>query len=184
MSKNLLNILLAISSFAVYYLIINPLYTGVGSVWQPSQSVTSLRDLNTKYTEAIAQASALQIQADTLKTQYSGLSDESKQKMEVMVPDSIDPVRLINEVSNIGNQSGLFLGNLAYNTSPASNANKQGSYVVSFSVTTTYPKFKELMHNIETSLRLFTIKSVAFTIPAKDNSLIDFQVKLETYYMK
>ncbi|MFA6608436.1 MAG: type 4a pilus biogenesis protein PilO [Candidatus Paceibacterota bacterium] len=183
MSKNILKLLLAVGSFAIYYVFINPLYTGIGGVWQPTQSVKSLRDLNTQYTETLNQADVLYTQAQSLSSQYNSVSDDTKQKTKLMVPDSVDPIRLLNEVSNIAGQTGVALSDLNYISNPLVMGN-YGIYSVSFSVTTTYSKFKELMHNYETSLRLFTIKNVTFNVSAKDSSLIDFQVKLETYYMK
>ena len=183
MSKSLLKLLLAVGSFAIYYIIIDPLYTGVGSVWQPEQSVQNLRNLNSQYEETLSQANSLYNQAENLRTQYSGISDDAKQKMKLMVPDSVDPVRLLNEVNNIANQSGLALRDLGYISNPPTIGN-YGMYTVSFTVKTTYSKFKDLMRNYETSLRLFTVKNVSFSIPQKDESLIDFQVKLETYYLK
>lgn len=183
MSKNLFKLLLGVGSFAIYYIILNPLYTGMGSIWQPERSISSLRDLNLQYSETLQQANTLYAQAENLRTQYNSIPDLAKEKMGLMVPDNVDPVRLLNEVNNIANQTGLAISDLGYISSPQTMGN-YGTYTVSFTVTTTYSKFKELMHNYETSLRLFTIKNVAFAVSQKDSALIDFQVKLETYYIK
>lgn len=183
MSPKLLNLLLLVASFAVYYLVLNPLYTGVGTIWQPEQGVSAVRDLNNQYRDTLAQADLLYKQAEGLRTDYGKVQADTKQTMTMMVPDSIDPVRLVSEVSNIASQAGVALGDISY-AANSDNDPLLGSYTVSFNVKTSYSKFKELMRNYETSLRLFTIQSVSFGIPQKEGDLITFQVKLETYYLK
>lgn len=171
------------STFAVYYLLINPLYNGVGGVWQPAQSVTQLRTLNAQYDDTLKQADTLSNQADVLKSQYAKVSTDQKDKMAIMVPDSIDKVRLLSEVVNIEKQTGFTFGELAYSEG-SSLSNGRGSADISFSVKTTYPRFKELMDAFEKSMRLYSIQSVAFTTPEHEGDLTNYQVKLETYYIK
>lgn len=183
MSPKLLNSLLAIASFALYYLFINPLYTGVGSVWQPEQGVGALRTKSAQYDTTIAQVQSLSVQARALQKQYSNISPETIQKMDVMVPDQVDPVRLMSEINTIANEAGFVLGDLTVSENQVTKDGR-GSYLISFSVTTSYTRFKELMRNYETSMRLFTIKSINFSAPAKPGETVAFQVKLETFYMK
>lgn len=165
-------------------MVINPLYTGDGSIWQPEKGIVSLRDSNAQYDAAIAKVKTLSEQADALRGQYEAVSPEVKERMATMVPESIDPVRLVSEVNTIANKSGLIIHDLTYSEIPAPTIGAKGSYAVSFTVSTSYVRFKELMRNYETSLRLFTIKSVAFNAPVVEGENINFQVRLETFYMK
>lgn len=183
MSKNLLTLLLIVSTFAVYYLAIGPLYTGTGGVWQPAESVKALRTLNTQYDETLTQADNLFTQAETLRNQYARISDDQKDKMKVMVPDSIDRVRLLSEVSTIGILSGLPLSELSYSDGPVLSTGR-GAVGISFSVKTNYQQFKALMDTFEKSMRLFSIQSVTFTSPEQEGSPVTYQVKLETYFIK
>ena len=183
MSKNLLNFLLVASIFALYFLLIGPLYKGVGGVWQPQESVQSLIELNKQYDEALAQADSLAVQAKTLKTEYDRVNPEEKAKMQIMVPDSIDKVRLLSEISGIVASTGLVVSDLSYGDGSAS-PNGRGSVIVSFMVRTTYPNFKEFIGAFEKSMRLFSIQSVAFTVPEKQGDLTTYQVRLEAYYIK
>jgi hypothetical protein len=183
MSPKLLNLFLAVGAFALYYLVLSPLYNGAGSVWQPQQSIAALQQANGDYDVAIAQAGPLATQADILKKQYAGVSEDSKQKMKIMVPDSIDPVRLMSEVDTLATKAGFNLQDINYAQGQSSSAST-GSYRITFTVKTTYPKFKQLMHSFETSLRLFSIQSVSFSVPDKSVDIISFQVTLETYYIK
>jgi hypothetical protein len=183
MSKNLLNLLLIVTVFAMYYLVINPLYNGTGGVWQPAESIQVLRTANVQYDETLAQADNLFNQAQTLRAQYANISPEQKARMELMVPSSVDKIRLLDEVEAIGEETGVALDNLSYSEG-ATGPSGLGSAGVSFIVKTNYPTFKELMDNFEKSLRLFSVQNVSFTAPAKEGDPITYQVKLTTYYLK
>lgn len=152
-------------------------------MWQPALSTTSLQKVNMQYDETLKQADAIISQADELKAQYARVSNDQKAKMAIMVPDSIDKVRLLSEVKNIEKQTGFSLGELAYSDGNTL-SNGRGAAGISFSVKTTYPKFKELMDTFEKSLRLYSIQSISFNVPEKEGDPISYQVKLETYYIK
>ena len=182
MSKNILNLFFIVATFVIYYIIISPLNTGAGTIWQPDQSIESLRSRNQMYDGALKQADSLYKQAEDLNVQYTKVPDDLKQKINLMVPVGIDPVRLLNEVSKIANDSGIAISKLNYTDNKTNDS--YGSYTLNFSVVTTYAKFKEVIHNFETSMRLFTVKSVVFSSSEKDSDMNTFSVTLETYYIK
>lgn len=183
MSPKLLNTFLLIASFALYYVVIGPLWTGIGTVWSPAHGITDLRSSEAQYANTVDQAADLFRQGKELRSQYEAIDEATKQKMIQMVPASIDPVRLLSEVNNIAAQSGIAITGVTYSEGGASDK-LRGAYDLGFSVKTTYPKFKEFMRNYETSLRLFTLQSVSFSAPDKPDDLMTFQVKLRTYYLK
>lgn len=183
MSPKLINILLILSSFALYYLVIGPLWTGGGPIWAPEHGISSLTSLESQYKDTASSADDLSKQGEKLKSQFKAIDDATKQKMALMVPQKIDKVRLLSEVDNIANQSGVALSNVSA-VDVATVDKLKGSYNISFSVKTTYTKFKEFMRNYENSLRLFTLESVNFSAPDKIDDLTDFKVILKTYYLK
>lgn len=178
MSKNLLSLLLAVASFAVYYLLINPLYTGAGSVWQPEYSVESLQSLNKEYDVTLEQVNGLKAQANTLRTDYEKITDDQKQKMKLMVPDSVDKVRLLDEVSTMMQEAGFASQSL----NVAESGGQIPGYNISFNVKSNYDDFKSLMEVFEKSLRLYSVQSVNFSTP--DTGLTTYSVVLSTYYLK
>lgn len=227
MSKNLFNLLLISVAVGSYFLLIGPLYRGNGIIWEPKESIKSLRVSNEQYSQALVQAAQLYSQAQNLDAEYESIDDETKEKMKKMVPEDIDPVRLLSEINGIANSQGLALINMTYkenapqtstvkttsNTSsvpamPIEPTNstasvpmavtpnnmtggqakeevisKQGSYTVSFSVKTTYPKVKDLVRSLETSLRLYTIRHAKLT-SSEDSALDEFSIEIETYYLQ
>lgn len=166
----------------MYFLAIKPLYTGEGGIIHPAQSVKALRSLNSQYDGTLKNAESLVNQAKTMRAQYSAISPEDKAKIAVMVPESVDKVRLLSEVYGLGEDAGFSLDSLSY-TDGGSIAGK-GIVNISFSVKTTYPRFKVLMDNFEKSMRLYSIEGVSFVSPQKEGDLITYQVRLKTYYLK
>ena len=164
-------------------MVIKPLYTGMGGIMQPEKSVKDLMKLNAQYDEAISKAESIMDQSKSLKSQYERVSDEEKKKMTIMVPDSIDKVRLLNEVLGLARDAGFLLSDLSYSDLGVLPGGKSGA-AISFSVKTTYPRFKSLMKNFEESMRLYSIDSVTFSAPEKESDLTSYQVRLQTYYLK
>lgn len=184
MSKNLLHLLLIIASFSLYYVAIKPLYTGVGGVMQPEKSIQTLSALNTQYDDTLSKADDIMRQAETLRAQYAKITSEDKAKMAIMVPDSVDQVHLLSEVRGIGEDAGFALTDILFTEGGTGGVSSRSAAFISFSVKTTYPRFKVLMNNFEKSLRLFSIDSVTFAVPTKEGDLTTYQVKLQTYYLK
>lgn len=184
MSPKLLYTLLAVGSFALYYLLLSPLWTGAGSVWAPSSGgVKDLRTQHAQYEASVEEAKDLFGKGKKLQAEYESVDSAMRDQMAVMVPEKVDPVRLLNEITAIAKASGLSIAGLS-STETATGDKLRGAYDISFGVQTSYPKFKEFIHNYETSLRLFTLQSVSFASPAQADDLITFQVKLRTYYLK
>ncbi len=178
MSPKLFNTLLIISSIVLYFYVVKPLYTGVASgLWVPEQSVQSLLDSKKQYDATIVGVDAIIRQGKTTLTQYNTFDDATKNTMMIMVPTSIDEVKLLSELTKIANDSGFAIEDLSVK-------DKTGEYTVTFVIKTTYPNFKRFIANYEKSMRLLTLKSASF-IPSKDErDIIKFNVELTTYYMK
>ncbi len=95
-----------------------------------------------------------------------------------MVPISVNEIKLMSELTNIGLKSGVPIENMGIKDKGS------GVYSVSFSVVTTYTNFKRVIAIWEKNMRLFTLESVSF-IPGKtEEEPIKFSVELSTYYMK
>lgn len=178
MSPKLFNSLLIIVSVVLYFYVIDPLYTGADAVfWNSGPSIQSLNVLKNQYQATIDGVSGILQEAKDLEKEYNSFDATTTKNMMIMVPSSIEEVRLLSELTEMANLSGFSIEGLNVK-------DKSGEYTVNFTMNTTYPKFKTFMYKFETSMRLFTLKSVSFT-PSKDETeLIKFSVELSTYYMK
>ncbi len=184
MSPKLFYTLAFVGTCVLWYVVIIPLYSGAGTVWSPETGVKELRVLDTQYSVALAQADSIVAQANQINSDYQTIPEDVKNGMSAMVPQSVDPIRLLSEVSSIVNISGLAPESLSYSEGGQADASGRGTYTIGFAVKGSYEQFKNMMRNFETSLRLYTIKTVGITPSGKSDGLSSFQVRLETYYIK
>lgn len=193
MSPLLTKALLVIIPIGLYFQVMKPLYQGGGSLFSPEKPIVMLRQLSSEYDMAVVQAKDLSSQAAELKTQYKNLPEETKDRLNIMVPQAsstaADPVRLLDEVSAIIEQAGFSAGAISYREDDDPAKSKRG-YILSFEVKGTYPKFKELLNLFESSIRVYTIESISFNAPqdataeSASAGLMSFHVVLYTYYIK
>lgn len=183
MSPKLLNILLIMGSFFLYYVFIGPLYKGTGGVFAFGDGIVTLKDKKVEYDAALVEAGKILSDAQKKRDDYAKITPEDKAAMEIMLPRSVDKIRLLHEMSALSVSTGIPFSDLTASDGQMQGEGK-GSMAVSFSTKTTYPKFKELMNVIEKSKRLFSIKNISFSAPEGESGLINFSVKLETYYLQ
>lgn len=178
MSPKLLNILLLISSLVMYYYVVNPLYSGADmGLISPDKSIQKLVEERNTYKKTIEVVPDIIKKAKDTKKQYDELLEEDRKKILVMVPVAVNDIKLMSEVTNIGAKSGVVLDSMGIK-------DKGGEYSVSFSVTTTYTNFKNIMKYWEKSMRLFNLQSVSFSPGKTPEDIVKFNIELSTYYMK
>lgn len=185
--KNLTPIILIIVSFGLFLLFINPQY----------EKVKELKKVIEKNNESIELANDLRSKRENLQQEFNQISPEKRQKLEKILPDTVDNVRLILDINNIADESGISITNIGIvgdDDKTKSNTNKDGTIVdktdnsygtlgLSFSVTSRYDIFKKFMQSLENSLRLVDIES--FSVSANsEGSFYDFNVTLKTYWLR
>lgn len=178
MSPKTLNIFLMISSVMLYNYVINPLYSGATSpLFEPDQDIKKLVEKRDTYSKTIEAFPGIVDEATTMQAQYDSIQEVDRKKILTMVPVSVNDVKLMSELTNIGVDSGVPIDGMGIK-------DKGGYYSVSFSVMTTYTNFKKIMTYWENSMRLFTLQSVSFSPGKTEEEEIKFTVELSTYYMK
>ncbi len=161
MSPKLLTILLILLPVTLYFGYVSPMYSGnPGLIWTPERSLPVLKSTDVLLSQSLNQIDIVQREAGSISKEYSGIDPQLIVTTTLLLPDSIDPIKLRNEVLNIGNKSGIAISGLTI--SPISNLNnpKLGAYKVSFNIRSKYPAFKELMHSYEKSTRLFVTENL------------------------
>lgn len=179
MTPKLLNILLIVLSWLLYSYVVDPLYSGTSSfLFDDGQGFKSLIEKRNAYDKTIEEVPKIIKQANDAKKVFDTLPEEDKKKILTMVPVSVNDIKLMSEVTNIGNESGVPLDGMDIKDKG------NGLYIVSFTVTTTYTNFKNIIKVWENSMRLFTLESVTFSPGKTEEDPIKFNVELSTYYMK
>jgi hypothetical protein len=113
MSPKLLNILLIALPAVLFYGYLMPYYTGEGGlVWTPEKSIKTLQVENVLFANTLKQTGIIKDAAEKFEKDYNSFDADTKQKISTMLPDTIDPVKLRNEVINIAAKTGVAISGL------------------------------------------------------------------------
>lgn len=195
-------ILIAIS-VAVFFVFTGPLYQQVGE----------LRAQASSYDEALNNSKALENERDKLTAKYNSINPENLMKLEKLLPENIDNIRLILEIEQIALPYGMVLRDVRYNTdenkltttSPtpgavvsdaiisSTSSKDYGSWDLEFSTTGSYSNFINFTKDLESNLRIVDISSITFSSGgevvggapgAGSSDAYKYNFKLKTYWLK
>lgn len=171
-------ILLAISG-GIFMWFIDPHY----------EAVKELRTEAAQFDEALTKSRELQAIRDTLLSQYNSFPTASIRKLEKMLPDSIDNVRLVLDIDNVAARYNLRIRNVSITQTSSrkdgavgSDDSPLGSAVLNFIVAASYTDFIRFLKDLETSLRIVDVVGISFN--ARDGDLTEFAVGVKTYWLR
>jgi len=187
-------ILIAIS-LSVFFVFANPLYG----------DITEMRGRMASYDEALNNSKALENERDKLTAKYNALDPDNLEKLEKLLPDNIDNIRLILEIERVALPYGMALKDVKYNVTNdeediAARAVPQGgragaiantdygTWDLEFSTTGSYDNFLKFSRDLESNLRIVDISSIKFSSSnaTKVNSadVYRYDFKIKTYWLK
>lgn len=156
------------------------------------QSVKGLQIQANAFDDALSKAQELAKVRDDLLQQRSSFAPADLNKLQRILPDNVDNIRLIIDVNNIAARhhlilSNVDLGDVTKGTSSDAAAaeagvNPVGSAVVTFSVASTYDDFLAFMQDLEHSLRLVDVQKISFTVGQTTTNTYSFSVR--TYWLQ
>jgi hypothetical protein len=193
MSPKLFNILLVLTPLVLYFGYLSPMYEGVpGFVWTPEASITVLQAQNVQYTNALNQVKLVEDAMNKINKDYTAIDPAVKDKVSLLLPDSVEPIKLRNDVVAIANTSGIALSGLQVSPSVKVKSQNVGLYTVAFTVSAHYSVFKKLIESFEKSTRLFILESIVINRPEKkddktginDSENLNFVVTYSVNYLK
>jgi hypothetical protein len=179
-------VLCLIIAGTIFFWYINPTYTLVrASLAQESQ-----------YDEALSKARELQNVRDQLIARDNTFSQTDLGRLQKLLPDSIDNVRLTLDLDSMASRYGMRVRNVTIDTSGnmpsgAAIANRQQigpssqayeSVVISFSVSGSYDVFRQYLASLEKSLRLGDVTGISFA--PNDTGIYNYTIHLKTYWLK
>ncbi|MCX6719366.1 MAG: hypothetical protein NTZ38_03270 [Candidatus Taylorbacteria bacterium] len=186
MNRNITAVILIVLAMGIYA-------TFTSSKWQ---EISAIRVVNDKYIQALNNADRLIQVRDKVTNDFNSLAADDRKKLEKMLPNTVDNIRLIVDMNNLANNRGLVLksvratmsgskGGSVVSAADAKNtaaALTVDSVAISFSVSTTYGKFITFMRDLEANLRIMDITHLSMT--ANDTGLYDYSVELKTYWLR
>ena len=186
MLRLFLPVLLVGSAIALFVLYTNPTY----------QKIKGLSLQNKSYTDALDKAQKLGELRGNLLAKRNSFQPADLEKIQHILPDNVDNIRLIIDINNIASRHGLTLTNVSLGTLDKNGGNPAdtsatpgtpiGSVDVGFSISTNnYDTFLAFLQDLEHSLRLLDVMSLAFSAnPEAGTGQIAYTFTVRTYWLR
>jgi len=162
--------------------------------------VKEVQAVNSEYLTAIKNADKLIVVRDKVLEDYNNLSAEDRERMQKMLPSTVDNIRLIIDLNSVALRHGFSLRNIKATASSANNNRVPASssrgvsdgaiptpvldtVAVSFSVTAPYQRFIDLLRDLEANLRIMDITHLTLST-SETAGTYDFGVELNTYWLR
>ena len=171
------------------------------------QDISSMKELSSSYNEALGNSKALEAERDKLTAKYNTINPADIAKLEKLIPDSVDNIRLILEIEKTALPYGMTLKDVKYDTLLSATADGQtravetgakattsrlpyGIWDLEFSTEGTYSNFVNFVKDLESNLRIVDVTSIEFSSPdvvGLNPNLpqsYKYQFKIKTYWLK
>lgn len=146
-------------------------------------SVQELRANITQYDAALDKAAELQKLKQTLLSRFNTFDLVDLDRLQKLLPDHVDNVRLILDLDNLAGRHGLALQNVDVSSSQKQTAKSQtalgtigtsnqkyDSLTLTFGTTATYTEFVQFISDLESSLRIVDLVSLSIASGASAGS--------------
>lgn len=180
MNRNIISIFLIIVALGLTFTFTKGQYDDASKV----------QSQNNQYRTAIDNSLKLIESRDRVLATYNSIDDKDKENLRKMLPDNVDNVRLIIDVSDVIEKHNTTVKSIKASAEDSKSTvrkpgdNSRYSTVnLNFSVSTTYENFVSILKSLETSLRVIDISRISFS-SSDMNSVYDFNVDLKTYWLK
>ncbi len=178
--RTLLPIIFILIAGAIFFGYIDPAY----------RLVQERRVEEVRFDLALTRSRELQQTRDQLLSRYNTFSNEDLDRLEKLLPNNIDNVRLILDFDALASQYGMRVRNVGIETAEAGAAGAltvaddlgYGTLTLVFTVTTTYEKFRAFLEDLERSLRLVDVTAITFS--STESGLYDYSLSIQTYWLK
>ncbi len=179
MKSNVTPLLLIVLSVGLFYLYINPQYT----------EINTLNAKEAEYSNALDKAQQIQQIRANLLTKYNNFSQENMQKLQTLLPDNVDNVRLALDLANVAKKYNIDIKDIKIDkplndlqAGPTGQIKPYGEAKVTFSFSASYENFVKYVMDIEQSLRIVDVSGISFKAPP--SGMYDYTLVVNTYWLK
>lgn len=166
--------------------------------------VNAVRKINDQYISAISNADRLIKTRDEVLKDYNSISENDRERLDKMIPNTVDNIRLVIDLNSVGLRHGFSLHNIKATANAASGSSAQtaqkvpttytvkdsnsistptlDTVTVTFSVSAPYQQFIDFMRDLEANLRIMDLTHL--TVSTGANGTYEFGVELKTYYLR
>ncbi len=191
MIRFIISILGFIISAAVFVLYTKPTY----------DHVRVLKSEIAQYDQALARANELQALKQSLLSKFNAFNPADVERLNKLLPDHVDNVRLILDFDNLASKHNLAIQNVVIGRSGGKDGDKPAAEVIGgneraydsltlkFSTQGTYEGFVTFMEDVQASLRIVDLVSLSLTPEggsAEEGAepVYRYDVTIRTYWLK
>lgn len=165
---------------AIFFLYINPTYAGLQGVLAEQA----------QYDAALSRSRELQDVRDQLLSRYNTFPQDDLARLQKLVPDHVDNVRLILDFDSMATKYGMRVRNVVIEAPSERGSRDQlgpddtpyESVILSFNVSGSYDTFRQYLGDLEKSLRLVDVVGLSFT--SNETGIYEFTFHIKTYWLK
>ena len=187
MSSLLFPLLSIGTAIALFFFYLQPTY---GEIGKAREEVAHLE-------ATLESAQEIQLERDRLVSKYKAIPAADLERLEKILPDHADNVRLILEIDTIAKSYGMTLDDLniaktdqtAASSNPGGNTGESpvGTITFSFRTSSSYETFLQFMQDLEHSLRVVDITTLSIVPGGREgaksiNDYYTFSVTLQAYW--
>lgn len=200
MNRNITALILLILGVGVYFTVTKNILA----------EANSIRAVNNQYSSAIANADQLVKVRDQVLKEWRSISPDDQDKLDKMIPSTVDNIRLIIDLNSVALRHGFSLKNIKATAATApktsstalinngatvatagGGASGRGLTIsnpildtvnLSFSVTAPYNQFIAFLQDLEANLRIMDVTHL--TVTANNTGTYDFGLELKTYWLR
>jgi len=172
-------IVLLIISGVIFFVFVDDTYN----------DIKIMKEERSLFSEALDNSKELQAIRDDLLATYNSFSGVDLARLEKLLPNNVDNVRLVRDIDGIAAKYGMSLRNVSLNIGDGGSGdsisvseNVHGSIVLNFSVAAPYRVFLSFLKDLEKSLRIVDVVHVGFSSADKD--FYEYDVAIRTYWLK
>lgn len=197
MTRLILPIILIGAAIGLFIVFIDPIYG----------QVQALSAEQNDYNTALANSKQILKERDALVEKYNNFPAADVEKLNKLLPDHVDNIRLIIELETLGLRDGLILkdakvegatGGKTQDLSgtegvpvenlPETAGRDYNSMDISFSMEGSYQNFLKFASDLDKSLRIVDVQSIAFSSAASERETAGtaylYNFRIRTYWLK
>ncbi len=191
MTRTIVSFIALIAAAGVFFGYTKPAY----------DSSSAVRGQIAEYDTALSKASELQALKQNLLGRYNSFNPADIERLQKLLPDHVDNVRLILDLDNLAGRHGLALQNVAVSApqtasdsqtaagSISSSKQRYDSLTLKFTTVATYDTFLQLLADLESSLRIVDLVSLRLAPASGTESrsaqpLYTYDITIRTYWLK
>ena len=189
--KNFLAVIFIVASLGLFFYSIDPTY----------REIKTLRVQEAEFSEALENTERVQDLRSELQAKYNSFSQDDHDRLEKLLPDVVDTVRLIIEINAVAVRYGIELKDVKVSsgegggTAPSAGASTAGQkspaigtkaakpyegVPISFAVSGSYEDFLGFLSALERSLRIIDITDLSI-VPKEKSQDYEYTIGIRTY---